>query len=53
MVTYYRDFCGATASIKDNKDGTATLTMMCCGKRTRKVYKNRKSAYAAWYRYCN
>lgn len=51
MITYYKDY-GVTASIKDNKDGTATLTIACGSKKTRKVYKNRKSAYVAWYRYC-
>ena len=53
MTKYYKDFCGATASIKEHRDGTATLTVCICGKKTRKTYKNFKSAYGAWYRYCN
>ena len=40
MTKYYKDFCGATASIKEHRDGTATLTVCICGKKTRKTYKN-------------
>lgn len=52
MKTYYQDFCGATASITEHKDGTATLRTCCGGKRTSKKYKNKKSALAAWRRMC-
>ena len=53
MTTYYRDY-GVTASITDHRDGTATLKIAVIGgKRTTKKYKNRKSAYSAWRRYCS
>ena len=53
MKTYYKDFCGATASITEHRDGTATLVVCAGGKRTTKKYKNVKSAKSAWYRFCN
>ena len=53
MKTYYKDFCGATASITEHRDGTATLVVYAGGKRTTKKYKNVKSAKSAWYRLCN
>lgn len=53
MKTYHKDFTGATASITDHRDGTATLRIIIQGKRTVKRYKNRKSAMSAWYRFCN
>lgn len=51
MTKYFKDFTGVTASIKENKDGTATLKIST-EKKARK-YKNYKSAYSAWNRYCN
>ena len=53
MTQYYKDFCGATASITEHKDGTATLKTCIGGKRTSKKYANKKSAYSAWRRMCN
>ena len=54
MKTYYKDFSsGATASITEHKDGTATLAVMVGGKRKTKKYASKKSAYNAWYRMCN
>lgn len=53
MTTYYKDFCGATASITEHRDGTATLKTAICGTRTTKKYKNKKSAYSAWRRMCS
>lgn len=53
MITYHKDFTGVTASIKDNKNGTATLTIYYNGIRTTKKYKNRKTAVAMWRRFCN
>ena len=50
-IKYYRDFCGVTASIKENQDGTAILKVSTSKKA--KKYKNFKSAYQAWYRLCN
>lgn len=50
MTKYYKDFTGVTASIKENKDGTATLKTSITKS---KKYKNFKSAYAAWNRMCN
>lgn len=53
MIRYYKDICGASASITEHKDGTATLKVYAGGKRTTKRYKNFKSAYSAWRRMCN
>lgn len=54
MTKYYKDFnSGATASITEHKDGTATLTTSIGGKRKSKKYASAKSAYNAWYRMCN
>lgn len=53
MTKYFNDFGIASASITTHKDGTATLKIYCAGKRTTKKYKSYKSAYAAWYRFCN
>ena len=53
MITYYKDFCGATASITEHKDGTATLKTSAGLTKTKKKYKNKKSALAAWRRMCN
>lgn len=50
MTRYYRTIYGATASITEHNDGSATLRTMVAGKRTSKKYKNIKSAQAAWYR---
>lgn len=52
MTTYYKDFCGATASITEHRNGTATLRVMAGLTRTVKKYKNKKSAYEAWRRMC-
>nr|DAQ24870.1 MAG TPA: hypothetical protein [Caudoviricetes sp.] len=51
-TTYYKDFCGATASITVHFDGTATLKTNCNGKKTSKKYASKKSAYNAWLRMC-
>lgn len=51
-TTYYKDFCGATASITEHKDGTATLTVCINGKKKRSVHKTRNAAYQAWNRKC-
>lgn len=54
MTKYYKDYSsGATASITEHKDGTATLKTCVGGKRKIKKYANVKSAYNAWYRMCN
>jgi len=54
MKTYLKDISsGATASITEHRDGSATLVTMIGGKRTRKKYKNVKCAKSAWYRLCN
>lgn len=53
MVKHFKDFTGASASITTHKDGTATLRFFCAGHRTTKKYNSYKSAYAAWYRFCN
>ena len=53
MITDHKDLTGVTASIKDNKNGTATLTIYCNGIRKTKKYKNRKTAVAMWHRFCN
>lgn len=52
MTTYYKDFCGATASITEHKDGTATLKVCAGGKRKTSKHKNKKAALAAWRRAC-
>lgn len=52
MKTYYKDFSGATASITEHRDSTATLKTNCGGKKTSKKYASKKSAYAAWRRMC-
>lgn len=52
MTTYYKDFCGATASITEHPDGTATLKICAGITRAKKKYKNKKSALAAWRRWC-
>lgn len=53
MKEYYKNY-GVTASITTHKDGTATLTTSTNGgKRTKKKYKNRNSAYSAWKRMCD
>ena len=54
MTKYYKDSCsGATASITEHRDGTATLKTNVGGKKKSRVYANRKSAYNAWNRMCN
>lgn len=53
MTRYYKTIYGATASITEHRDGTATLKTCVAGKRTTKKYKSYKSAYAAWYRLNN
>lgn len=52
MKKYYKDFCGASASIEVHKDGTATLRVSAGNKRFKSEHKNEKSAYAAWRRWC-
>lgn len=53
MTTYYKDFCGATASITEHRDGTATLKTCAGLTKTKKKYASKKAAYAAWRRMCN
>ena len=49
---YYKDFnSGATAKIIVHNDGTATLKVSWQKKAKR--YKNEKTAYNTWNRYCN
>lgn len=54
MKTYYKEY-GATASITDQKDGSATLVIRDhLGRKVHnKTHASRKAAYAAWRRYCN
>lgn len=52
MTTYYKDFCGATASITEHTDGAATLKICAGIARVKKKYKNKKSALSAWRRWC-
>ena len=51
MKKYYKDY-EATASITTHKDGTATLKIVCGSYKRTKKYKNEKSAYSAWRRFC-
>ena len=53
MKEHMRDFCGATATITEHRDGTATLTVYAGGKRYRTKHKNHASAKRAWYRRCS
>ena len=54
MTKYYKDSCsGATASITEHRDGTATLRTCVAGKRKIQQYASQESAYSAWYRLCN
>lgn len=55
MKTYYKDFCGVTASITDKSDGTARLIVRNPDGRKVKdsTHKSRAAAYSAWRRYCN
>lgn len=53
MTRYYKDFSsGATASITEKKDGTATLTVCIAGKKKRTTHKTANAAYQAWNRKC-
>lgn len=52
MTTYCKDFCGATASITEHRDGTAPLRTHAGTTRTSKKYKSKKAALAAWRRMC-
>ena len=48
MKTYYRDFCGATASISIARDGAATLKVSAGGKRiVSKTYSTERGARVA------
>lgn len=47
MKKYYRDFYGATASIKVETDGSAKLTVSVGGKRTVKSYNTERGARVA------
>ena len=51
-ITYYKDFCGATASIKVNRTGTAVLTVCTNGIHHVSRHKNKNAAYQAWRRWC-
>jgi len=44
---YFRSIYGATASIRIHRDGTATLTVFCGGKRHRKTYNTERGARVA------
>lgn len=44
---YFKSFYGATASIRIHRDGTATLTVFCGGKRYRKTYNTERGARVA------
>lgn len=44
---YFKDIYGATASIRIHRDGTATLTVFCGGKRHRKTYNTERGARIA------
>lgn len=47
-MKYFVDFYGSTASIKTNRDGTATLCVSCSGKRIlRKTYSSERGARIA------
>lgn len=52
-IKYYKDFCGVTASIKTNSDGSATLTVNANGAKHISKHKNERAAYQAWRRWCN
>lgn len=47
MKRYFKDVYGATASILTHRDGTATLTVCCGGKRSRKTYNTERGARSA------
>lgn len=47
MKRYFRSIYGATASIQTHRDGTATLTVFCGGKRHRKTYNTERGARIA------
>lgn len=47
MKKYYKDFCGATASITTRRDGTAKLVIMAGGKRYSNTYKTERGARIA------
>lgn len=51
-IKYYKDFCGATASIKENPSGTAILTVSIQGVNHVSRHKNKNAAYQAWRRWC-
>lgn len=51
MKKYYKEY-DVTASIMTHRDGTATLKIVCGLFKRIKTYKNEKSAYAAWRRFC-
>ena len=44
---YFKSVYGATASIRIHRDGTATLTVFCGGKRYRKTYNTERGARVA------
>ena len=52
-VRYFRDHCGATASITKHKDGSATLRAVAGTTKFIKKYKSYDSAYQAWWGMCN
>lgn len=52
MKTYYKDFTGATASITEHRDGSATLQISAGVRKTKKTYASKRSALAAWRRCC-
>ena len=47
MKRYFKSIYGATASIMQHRDGTATLTVCCGGKRSRKTYNTARGARVA------
>ena len=47
MKHYYRDFYGASASIEEHRNGSATLRTYCAGQRTKKTYSSFRGARIA------
>lgn len=47
MKRYFKSIYGASASIQAHRDGTATLTVFCGGKRSRKTYGSERGAKIA------
>ena len=52
-ISYYNDFCGASAMIIEHRDGTATISWKAGNTRGKSTHKNFNAARAKWYRLCN